>query len=431
MTIAAEITFSNYQENANFFVIAQPSATDIMTDSDFISWVNGVAFPDAKFLQDHDIFHFAFEQGWFHEIYQARAGRPLEKFSSYAFHGEAIIELCSRFFGNLSPAPVHVASGSEDILPGEYLALPKHQPGMRVNRPERIFPILFSQLASGRFDVDFGRDPEAWLELRRMTLIAALVTGRLVDEFLQDLSNQNDYQAAWVNSDFFQSLEFQSQVDAFVSAPQAELPMVLAELNRFLQERYDTDLYKTLDYYELSLEIFYTVFLNPACDLIFQTAEAYLFPTQDAWGKPTLMADLFFLNRSANSVYRTKFGGLRVKDGVDAKTQQTVQKLCHALTLLEGELTHQKVLQFTSPAVTRPAVIKSPGTGNTSAEPPPPANATAATERHATERHSAERLQFLNTYISRISPSTKALIANHMERCFGFCCLTPTGLAIR
>ncbi len=397
MTPPAETTFSRYQDGADFFVLSAPSSQDILTDAKFISWVNGIEFPDAKFIVNHDIFHFAFEQGWLHERYQALTGQSLERFSSYAFHGEAIIELSSRFFGNLQPLPLIVGPEHPDIPAGEYLALPKAQPGLRLNKPELIFPVFFTPLNAGQFTVDFDEQSAGFLELKRMTIIASLVTGQLVDDFIAYLQTTGHDQPEWSDYHFFHGADFQAMVDAFVRDSAQELPVLLRELDGFLQANYGTSLSKSLTYYDLCLQIFYTAFLHPASDRIFQSEDSYLFPTQDTRGKPTLMADLFFLNRSANAVYWTKFGSLSVKAGVDAKTKQTIEKICRALTLVEGDLSTQRVLKFK---------VNS--------------GAMAADE---TVTDPAARLDFLHNYLKNIPESTKALIANHTERFFGFCCL--------
>jgi hypothetical protein len=292
----------SYTNNSDFLVI---SDSDLLNSSqNFFIHVssNGQSFPDTKFLIDHDIFHFAFERGWMHHVYKKRVGESLENFSSYSYHGESIIELFSRFFGNLTENILYIEN---DKLPkGYYLCLPKEQFGVKDKQPGRIFPISFKVQEDGKFELEDGLCSDVVLGYIRYVIIGSLVTGKVADIFLNHLKINYDSANLWLNRSFFYSNEFKEMVLNYLKNPTQTLPIQLYELNNFLEVDHQTSLSKVVDYCHFSLKLFYTVFINPNFDRIYQNNNSYLFPLYCQDGQLTFMSYLFFLNRSANLVYK-------------------------------------------------------------------------------------------------------------------------------
>lgn len=263
------------------------------------------SFPDKKFITNHDIFHFAFERGLIHEVYELKTQQKLNKTSSYTFHGEGFIELCSRFFGNLDQDLFTISDDNSFFPRGDYLRLPKHQHGVRKEQPHRIFPVLLELNAKNLLIYNQNKSHNVVLNYIRYVIIGSLVTGSIVDKFIEELSSSCRSTLEWTTRKYFYSQEFKEIVEKFIV--NRETHPLLEDLNIFLKTHYDTSLEKTIEYCQLWLCVFYDVFLNLKIDKLYQTEDCYLFPTCDSTGSVTLLTQLFLLNRTANLVYKNPF----------------------------------------------------------------------------------------------------------------------------
>jgi hypothetical protein len=398
MNFSKEDTFTQYKENTDFWVVSEPSPSDIRLNMNVRSCSNGGKLPSAKFFQNHDIFHFAFEKGWMHYIYKVRTGDNLEIFSSYTYHGESIIELCTRFFGNLENDLININKDHKGLPAGEYIELPMLQLGVRKrNQPKRVFPILFKILDKGSFYLVEECDPEIVVDYIRYVITASLVSGDSADIFLESLEKKYIDKQYWMNRKFFYSTDFKEIVRDFVKNPDRELPIQLIELNTFLLQN-DTNLERTIQYCKKCLNIFYKVFLNPEFDRIFQTDTSYLFPLYSHDNQLTFMGHLFFINRSANFSYENTFKGLTIKDGIESSLKHNLETLLNRLIILEEDIFRLERL--------RNKILHK----NTKAS-------------QKTLHNINNKLSLLHKQIQDIPNGSKELISKNTERYFGFCCL--------
>ncbi|MBH8576844.1 hypothetical protein I8752_28420 [Nostocaceae cyanobacterium CENA369] len=400
MTCTKEDTFTKYKEYSDFLVVSEPSPSDLKVNKNVRSNCNGRQFPNAKFFPNHDIFHFIFEKGWIHDTYKGRNGKILENFSSYAYHGESIIELCTRFFGNLKNELIYVHREQEGLPKGEYLELPILQLGVRKkNQPKRVFPILFEVLEEGNFYLTNEFNSETVFDYMGYVIIASLVSGNGAELFLEYLEEKYNNKQNWMNRKFFYSADFKNIVKDFILNPERELPIHLNELNAFLVQD-DTSLYKTIQYCEKCLKVFYQVFLNPKFDRIYKTDTSYLFPVHSSKDRMTFMGYLFFINRSANLVYENNFKSLTIKHGIKPKSRRYLQNLLCRLKLLEEEIYCLEMLRdkikFGNINISQKVLY-----------------------------NVENKLIILHKHIKNIPDSSKILISENTEKYFGFCCINP------
>ena len=172
----------NIQENASLFVSLEPDFDDIEPKYKVSFISNGESLPDAKFLYNHDIFHYIVDSGVFHREHTKITGNQLEKEFSTSFHGEALIEVLGRFFTNLEKESIFVTNPITGKVE-EFLAMPKKQKGFSEKQPTRIFPLdVNTKDISSLLNTSFGETEkynQVANELKKYVIIGSLVSGKI------------------------------------------------------------------------------------------------------------------------------------------------------------------------------------------------------------------------------------------------------------
>jgi hypothetical protein len=230
--------------------------------------INGANIEHPNFLIDHDIFHHFVDSMLFHEEHKKQTGFKLEKEVSTSFHGEALIEIFSRFFGNLE-TETHKEYGLGGVIIGEYVKMKKVQTGAKPNQPFRVFPIRVSctHRATGKFSTYEFEYQKAIEATKRYTIIGSLVSGEILTMFLQFYQKLLG-NSKFASSQYYTSIEFKLVVQSYITNPNKNKMPILQLLDTFLISTYDSSLEKVLGCVDSYVEAFYRVFLNNPYDCV-------------------------------------------------------------------------------------------------------------------------------------------------------------------
>jgi hypothetical protein len=292
-------SINNFAENASLLLVTKAISKDTKQKTKVETLViNGEQIDDVNFLPDHDVFHWVIDSNLFHNEYKSITGIELEREISTSFHGEGLIEIFSRFFGNLEPE-TYKKYDENRILIGEYVKMPKIQIGAKPNQPFRTFPLKVNctnvlTKTTSIFDHDYEKSVDA---TKRYTIIGSLVSGEILSKFIEP--NQRIFSnPAYQLPEYYLSLDFKTQIQEYITNPPKNVPDILSSLDSFLRLNYDSSLGLTLQTVDKYILAFYEVFLSHVEDIIDEGEDYLLFSVLDGNGNLNLLGEIFCINRN-------------------------------------------------------------------------------------------------------------------------------------
>lgn len=225
----------------------QPPAIEVFGDPErnkTIGSIQGSELLGGDFLENHDIFHGLCEAPWFKEKYKDLLTTSGREFQSFSFHGEGLIELFSRFFGNCN---------LELITYGEqkYIQMPLIQKGVKENQPYRIFPLHKS---IGYSDYSLEEYTTSVFSCIRYTIIGSLVSGDIVDKFILEYNSKLPTNRQ--NRDYYRFKEFVYEIHNYLLG-KSKLTAQTQLLNNYLQDNYNSSFETTIEAVKQYINFFY------------------------------------------------------------------------------------------------------------------------------------------------------------------------------
>lgn len=290
---------NQFAENASILLVTKALSKEGKQKSEVENLiVNGELVEDSSFLVDHDIFHWFVDSNLFHDEYKSKTGFELEKESSTSFHGEGLIEIFSRFFGNLEPQ-TYKKYDENGIIIGEYVKMPKFQIGAKPNQPFRTFPLKVNCInISTKITYLFEDEYEKSLDAtKRYTIIGSLVSGEILSKFIA--YNKDTFSnLTYASPEYYLNLDFKVQVQKYITNPRENMTDILSLLDNFLRLQYSTSLDLTLQTVDKYIMAFYEVFLSNAQECIDEGEDHLLFSILDGNGNLNLLGEIFYINQS-------------------------------------------------------------------------------------------------------------------------------------
>jgi hypothetical protein len=288
---------NKFFDNASFAVLKKESLNGKKITEKMIS--NGIELENPNYLTDHDIFHWVVDSGLFHAEYSTKTDKILEKEISTSFHGEGLIEIFSRFFGNIE-AETFKKYDENNHLIGEYIKMPKIQKGVKVDQPYRTFPLKINNSGNKGKMEEYQKSLDS---TKRYTIIGSLISGEILSKFL-DFNSGLFVASRFAEQSYYLSMDFKMQVFNYIANPYTNKTNILILLDEFLHCHYNSSLNLAIETVDKYITAFYEVFLpKESC---IEIDDFILFSILDDFGNTNLLGEIFYINRSLNIVHNDK-----------------------------------------------------------------------------------------------------------------------------
>jgi hypothetical protein len=293
-------------KNADYYFKSQLkiSNLDILRKTEQFSL--GKKIDSDRFIPEHDIYHFLVDAGLLHLLYRQRTNQDFRpEVVSNSFHGEALIELLGRFFGNFEPQlrTIEINNHIEKCL-----VLPEKQIGLRPGKGREGRFFLFDNVTCLNLDtqekqlcssINFEAELNKFIEF---IILASLLNGEIADKYISHLQERGIIYSKGVKH--FVQIEFRQQIRELLQSNQ--ISEELADLDTFLYQMYQTSLDMTIKYCKQVVNFVQECFLNPKFDTIYQQGNDLLIPFEGDSGNK-LLALFFYINKSANLIHDNDF----------------------------------------------------------------------------------------------------------------------------
>lgn len=292
-------SINNFAENASLLLVTKSISKDTKQKTKVETLViNGKQIDDSNFLPDHDVFHWVVDSKLFHDEYKCKTGVELEREISTSFHGEGLIEIFSRFFGNLE-SQTYKKYDENGIIMGEYVKMPKIQIGAKPNQPFRTFPLKVNCTSDltktiSVFEDEYEKSLDA---TKRYTIVGSLVSGEILSKFIE-FNQKNFWNPNHLIPEYYLSLDFKTQIQEYIINPAKNMTDILSLLDSFLRLNYNSSLDLTLQTVDKYILAFYEVFLSRVEDIIDEGEDYLLFSVLDGNGNLNLLGEIFCINRN-------------------------------------------------------------------------------------------------------------------------------------
>lgn len=312
--------FDKYKEGSDFFLVSEPSSKGANKIGNSLAVINSTEIEGNQFklVRYHDIFHHFVESGYFYEEYNRITGSELKKENSYSYHGEALIELFNRFFGNLDQDTI-IRDGKR------YIKLPFNQPGVKAKQPDRIFPINLSYF---NIPIDNNYEKQV-IAYKTYVIIASLVSGSIFKYYLNSIEN-TDLDSKYKEKSYYFSQEFKDLVQKFVTTHESCTILDLLDLE--LKLNWDSSLEITINYCDNVLHYIYEVLFH---EVKTEYDDKGIYFELHSSEKMSFFDQLYFTNKSINLVYMSGVEAFEIKEPIDRKLKNTITKQIKFIKKLE------------------------------------------------------------------------------------------------